>query len=72
MGHFTLSHTGVECATHGGAMSLTLCIKPIEIGAQTHCVYQSKSMLLEWDIFPCEIFYSNVILVSFAFFVVKK
>ena len=53
-------------------MSLTLCIKPIEIGAQTHCVYQSKSMLLEWDIFPCEIFYSNVILVSFAFFVVKK
>lgn len=41
------NHVLFHLAAHGGAMSLTLCIKPIEIGAQTHCVYRSKSMLLE-------------------------
>ncbi|ERT58545.1 hypothetical protein HMPREF1254_1952 [Prevotella sp. BV3P1] len=30
------NHVPFHLAAHGGAMSLTLCIKPIEIGAQTH------------------------------------
>ena len=41
------NHVPFHLAAHNGAMSLTLCIKPIEIGAQTHCVYRSMSMLLE-------------------------